>query len=64
MQKGARITKDILNEAQKSTPWLQGMKAKFDSQGYLSGVTLTPQQMDQMMGLAESATVKRLGAGD
>ena len=54
MQKGARITKDILHEAQASTPWLQGLEAKFDSQGYLSGVVLTPQQMDQMMGLAVS----------
>jgi hypothetical protein len=53
MQKGARITKDILNEAQKSTPWLQGVKAKFDSDGYLSGITLTPQQMEQMIGLAK-----------
>jgi hypothetical protein len=53
MQKGARITKDILNEAQKSTPWLQGVKAKFDRDGYLSGITLTPQQMEQMIGLAK-----------
>ncbi|MFZ1973357.1 MAG: hypothetical protein WAU89_10960 [Candidatus Acidiferrales bacterium] len=52
MQRGARITKDILHEAQASTPWLQGLTARWDSQGYLSGVVLTKQQMDQMMGLA------------
>lgn len=54
MQKGARITKDILHEAQKSTPWLQGLEAKFGSDGYMSGVTLSAPQMDQMMGLAVS----------
>ena len=52
MQKGARITKDILNEARQSAPWLQGIQAKFDSNGYLSGVTLTKPQMQQMMDLA------------
>lgn len=52
MQKGARITQAILNEAQNSTPWLAGVKAKFDSRGYLSGLTLTPDQMKSMMDLA------------
>ena len=52
LQKGARITKDILNEATQSAPWLARIKSKFDNQGYLSGVTLTPEQMDSMMGLA------------
>jgi hypothetical protein len=53
-QKGARITKDILHEAQESTPWLQGVEAKFDSKdGLLSGVTLTPGQIRQMVGLAQ-----------
>lgn len=54
MQKGARITKDILQEAQKSTPWLASVKAKFSKDGMLSGVTLTPEQMQQMMKLAVS----------
>lgn len=54
LQKGARITKDILQEAQKSTPWLQGVEAKFDDRGYLSGLTLTSEQMGQMMDLAKS----------
>jgi hypothetical protein len=51
-QKGARITQAILNEAQSSAPWLQKVEAKFSPDGYLSGVTLTPEQMDQMVGLA------------
>jgi hypothetical protein len=51
LQKGARMTKDIIREAQQSQPWLQGITAKFDSDGYLSGVTLSPQQMRQMVDL-------------
>ena len=54
LQKGARMTKDIINEAKNSAPWLQNMQAKFDKDGYLQGVTLTPQQMQQMMGLARN----------
>lgn len=51
MQKGARITKDILSEAEKSQPWIAGVKAKFDKDGYLSGVNLSPEQMRQMVDL-------------
>ncbi len=51
LQKGARITKDILHEAQDSAPWLQKVAAKFDDRGYLSGVTLTPDSMRQMVKL-------------
>jgi hypothetical protein len=51
LQKGARLTKDIIQEAQQSRPWLQGLAAKFDSNGYLSGVNLTQGQMDQMVNL-------------
>lgn len=51
LQKGSRLTRDIIREAQQSRPWLQGMQAKFDSNGYLSGVTLTPDQMRQMVNL-------------
>ena len=74
LQKGARMTKDIINEAKNSTPWLQGMTAKFDKDGYLSGVTLTPQQMRQMVSLGQEryaedtkksrATAQYLGAKD
>lgn len=52
LQKGARITQAILEEAQKSQPWLASMKAKFDKNGYLSGVTLGPEQMKSMVALA------------
>ncbi len=50
-QKGARLTRDIVTEAQNSRPWLQGMQTKFDKDGLLTGVTLTPLQMKQMVAL-------------
>lgn len=55
-QKGGRITKDVIHEAIQSRPWLQGLESKvsFDHGGLLSGVTLTPPQMAQMVGLARS----------
>ena len=53
LQKGARLNQAIISEAQQSRPWLQGLKAKFDSDGYLTGVTLSPQQMQQMVSLGE-----------
>ncbi len=52
LQKGARLTKDIINEAAKSQPWVAGIKAKFDKDGYLSGLTLGPDQMKSMVDLA------------
>ena len=51
LQKGARLTRDIIREAQESRPWLQGLQAKFDKNGYLQGVNLTPEQMRQMVNL-------------
>lgn len=51
LQKGARLTKDIIQEAQQSAPWLQRIGTKFDQNGYLSGVTLSPEQMKQMVSL-------------
>lgn len=53
LQKGSRLTRDIIREAEQSRPWMQGLQAKFDKNGYLTGVVLTPQQMAQMMTLAE-----------
>jgi hypothetical protein len=53
LQKGARINRDLYKEAAQSTPWLQKIGAKFDDQGYLSGVTLNKQQMQQMVNLAQ-----------
>lgn len=52
LQKGARITKDILHEAAKSQPWLENVKARWGSEGYLEGVTLGPKQMKEMVDLA------------
>lgn len=53
VQKGARLNQAIIAEAQNSQPWLQGMEARFDDRGYLTGVTLSPAQMEQMVGLGE-----------
>jgi hypothetical protein len=74
LQKGARLNKDIIREAQESQPWLQGIKAHFDKDGYLSGVALSPNQMRQMVQLGQSryaedakksrATAQYLGARD
>jgi hypothetical protein len=74
LQKGARMTKDIVNEAKQSQPWLQGMESKFDKDGYLSGVTLSPNQMRQMVALGQEryaedakksrATAQYLGGKD
>lgn len=55
LQKGARITKDILHEAAQSMPWLEKIESKFDDRGYLSGVTLGPEQMSQMLDLGYEA---------
>lgn len=52
-QKGARITRAVWDEATSSAPWLEKLEAKFDSRGYLSGVKLTPDQMKQMVDLAD-----------
>jgi len=51
-QKGARINRAVWDEAIASTPWLSKIAAKFDDRGYLSGVTLAPEQMRQMVDLA------------
>jgi hypothetical protein len=74
LQKGSRLTRDIINEAETSTPWLEGMGAKFDKDGYLSGVTLTVPQMQKMVSLGQErysedtkksrATAQYLGAKD
>lgn len=53
MQKGARINQAVWNEAIKSAPWLATVKAKWGADGYLTGVTLTPDQMNQMVELGK-----------
>jgi hypothetical protein len=52
LQKGARITQTVWNEAVATAPWLGRISAHFDANGYLSGVVLTPEQMHQMVDLA------------
>ena len=52
LQKGARINQAIYSEAQHSAPWLAQIQTKWDNDGYLSGVTLTQDQMHQMVDLA------------
>jgi hypothetical protein len=61
LQKGARMTQDLIREAQQSQPWLQGIKAKFDKDGVLTGVTLSPGQMQQMVGLAQDRYKEDVG---
>jgi hypothetical protein len=51
-QKGARINQAVWNEAVESAPWLSRSGARFDSRCFLSGVTLTSEQMRQMDRLA------------
>lgn len=52
-QPGARINQEQWMEAMQSAPWLQRVQARFDSQGYLTGVVLSPEQMRQMVTLGE-----------
>lgn len=47
-----RMSKAQWDEAKDSVPYLQRVEAHFDSDGYLSGVVLTPEQMEQMVALA------------
>lgn len=59
-----RATKLIWEDAVNSAPWLARAEAKFDSDGYLSGVTLTPSQMDQMVRLAHEKVETMKGSTD
>lgn len=52
LQRGARMNQALIEEAEKSRPWLQGVATKFDRNGYLTGVTLSKAQMQQMINLA------------
>jgi hypothetical protein len=52
-QKGARINQAVWNEATESAPWLQNVQKKWGPDGYLQGVTLSPQQVDQMVELGK-----------
>lgn len=63
LQKGSRLTKDIIHEAEQSRPWLQGMTAKFDGNGYLAGVVLSPEQMRQMVSLGRERFAEDIAKG-
>lgn len=52
LQKGARITKAVWDEAQMSAPWLSRVGARWSSDGYLTGLNITPEQGKQMVQLA------------
>lgn len=52
-QKGARINQAVWDEAVQSAPWLQRAEARFGKDGVLSGVTLSPDQIRQMVDLAK-----------
>lgn len=60
-QRGARITRAVWDEAMESAPWLDVKLSRFFHQdangdyifdGWKEGVTLTPEQIDQMVDLA------------
>lgn len=60
LQKGARITQDIINEAQHSAPWIASLLSNIGvGNGFtmtpqaLRGVTIPPDTMHNMIGLAE-----------
>lgn len=60
LQKGARITQDIINEAQRSAPWMATLLARIGvgneftmTPSLMRGVVLAPEQMHQMVDLAE-----------
>jgi hypothetical protein len=59
--KGARINKEIYKEAEQSQPWLQGISAHWDKDGYLSGVALSPQQIGNMVDLAPGRMREDIG---
>jgi hypothetical protein len=58
-QKGSRINQAIWNEAIRTAPWLARAKARFNSDGYLSGVTLTPDQIEQMVELGKERRMRQ-----
>ena len=53
MQKGARITQTVWNEAMQSDPLLRRVGARFEGGEIRLGAVLTPEQRRQMVSLAE-----------
>ncbi len=54
-----RISMYMYEEAQQTSPMLARIQARFGKDGYLSGVVLTPQQVDQMVELAHGLAAAR-----
>ncbi len=52
----ARPTKAMYEEAAASLPWMQKITKTFDSDGLLSGLTLSPDQVQKMVNLAHAKT--------
>jgi len=52
--KGGRLNQAVINDAVRSQPWLQGMLAKFDDRGILTGIALSKEQIQQMVDLART----------
>lgn len=51
-QKGGRVSQAMYRQAEESAPWLARVQARFGPDGYLSGVVLTPDQINSMVSLA------------
>lgn len=55
---GGRLTKPIMDELTSSLPFLEGVKKKWqtgpDGVQYLTGVTLSPEQVDRMLTVAQN----------
>jgi len=47
-----RATRAMVEEAEKSAPWLQNVEKRYGPDGYLEGVTLSPEQIQNMVELA------------
>lgn len=47
-----RPTKELFDEAAATQPWMQKITKRFDANGVLVGVVLSPEQIKQMVGLA------------
>jgi hypothetical protein len=53
LQKGARLNQSIIDEAKRSGYLDERIEAHFGTDGYMTGVVLTPRQMSQMVNLAQ-----------
>jgi hypothetical protein len=51
-QKGGRVSQAMYKQAEESAPMLGRINARFDNNGYLTGVVLTPEQISSMVNLA------------